>query len=330
MEELKKIIIKHVNFIEYAKNKILFLLILIIILDYSILFSQIPCDTLWTKTIGGTSSESGSSIQQTSDGGYIISGSTYSYGAGNTDAWLIKTDDLGNVEWSQTYGDTGPDQANCVKQTIDGGYIVTGSKYILDQLDSDLWLIKTDEYGNIEWEQTYGGTDYDSGHSVIQDSDGDYLIAGRTIAETFLDKTLGWVLKTDSQGNEIWNNTYGTYMTSDVFLSISKTNDAGYILAGAKPYYTYSPSDAWLVKINEIGDQEWEEYFGDEGYDLFSSVIQTTDDGYIMSGSLDTAPFGDANYQAWLVKTDFYGNFEWDQTYGDSDEYNAGNKEMFF
>ena len=326
MEELKKIIIKHFNFTEYAKNRILILLILI--MSCSTLFSQIPCDTLWTKTIGGTSSEYGSSIQQTNDGGYIISGRTYSYGAGNTDAWLIKTDEQGNVDWFQTYGDTGPDQANCIKQTIDGGYILTGSKYIFDESDSDLWLVKTDEYGNIEWEQTYGDIEYDSGWSVVQTLDENYVVAGCTTDDFYTDNTLGWVLKTDSQGNEIWNTIFGTYLTSDVFKSLEKTLDGGYILAGGKPYYTYSPQDAWLVKIDEEGNQEWEGYFGDEGYDHFSSVIQTTDGGYIMSGSLDTAPFGDGHYKAWLVKADSYGNFEWEQTYGDSDEYNAGRSAM--
>jgi PKD repeat protein len=328
MEELKEIMKKHIIFFEYLKNIILKLLILILVFNYSSLFAQIPCDTLWTKTIGGTSSEYGSSIQQTSDDGYIISGRTYSYGAGNTDAWLIKTDDLGNVDWFQTYGDTGPDQANCVKQTIDGGYIITGSKYIFDELDSDLWLIKTDENGNIEWEHTYGGTDYDSGRSVIQTLDENYLVAGSTTDNFYTDGPLGWVLKTDAQGNEIWNNIFGTYFTSEVFESIEETLDGGYILAGSKPYYTYSPHEAWLVKIDEEGNQEWEEYFGDEGYDSFKSVIQTTDGGYIMSGSLDTAPFGEGHYKAWLVKTDSYGNFEWEQTYGDSDEYNAGRSAM--
>ena len=324
MKELKEIMKKHIIIFGYFKNIILILLILIPVFNYSILFAQIPCDTLWTKTIGGTSSEYGSSIQQTSDGGYIISGRTYSYGAGNTDAWLIKTDELGNVDWFQTYGDTGPDQANCVKQTLDGGYIITGSKYNFDELDSDLWLIKTDENGNIEWEHTYGGTDYDSGWSVIQTSDENYLVAGSTTDNFYTDSPLGWVLKTDAQGNELWNKIFGTYFTSEGFKSIEETLDGGFILAGGKPYYTFSPPEAWLVKIDEEGNQEWEGYFGDEGYDHFSSVIQTTDGGYIMSGSLDSAPFGAGHYRAWLVKTNSYGNFEWEQTYGDSDEYNAG------
>ena len=134
----------------------------------------------WRQTYGEIGSDSGRSVQQTSDGGYIVTGTTVSYGNGYSDLWLIKTDSGGNEEWSQTYGGSSDDSGYSVQQTTDGGYIVTGFTYSFGNGDKDLWLIKTDSGGNEEWSQTYGGSSDDSGYSVQQTSDGGYIVTGTT------------------------------------------------------------------------------------------------------------------------------------------------------
>jgi hypothetical protein len=266
-----------------------FILVLLVSLT-SALVAQIPPDTLWTKTFGGNESEWASSVQQTTDGGYIIAGGTWSYGAGESDFWLVKTDENGNEEWNQ----------NSVQQTTDGGYIIAGFTYSYGAGESDFWLIKTDENGNVEWDQTYGGSDYDFANSVQQTTDGGYIVAGSTgsIEVAF------WLVKTDENGNEEWNQTYNVGFMSYAY-SVQQTTDGGYIVAGE------TDSDFWLVKIDENGNGEWMQIYGGNESEWASSVQQTTDGGYIIAGG--TWSYGAGESDFWLVKTDENGNEEWNQ-----------------
>jgi hypothetical protein len=157
-------------------------------------------DVQWAKTYGGTSSDFASSVQQTSDGGYIVAGTTWSFGVGDYDIFLIKTDANGNVQWAKAYGGTNEDRAFSVQQTSDGGYIVAGYTNSFGAGSHDIFLIKTDAYGNVEWAKTYGGTDGDYASSVQQTSDGGYIVAGGTYSFG-----AGWVdiflIKTDANGD---------------------------------------------------------------------------------------------------------------------------------
>jgi len=257
----------------------------------------------WDKTFGGIYYDCGYSVTQTNDGGYIITGETDSPDESG-DVWLIKTNGLGNEEWNKTFGGSYYDRGYSVSQTVDGGYIITG--YIITGYigNSDVWLIKTDSFGNEEWNNTFGGSNEDVGRSVFQTDDGGYIITGYTNSFGAGSKDV-WLIKTDGFGNEEWNETFGG-LSADVGYSVTQTSEGGYIITGYTYSYGAGSGDVWLIKTNGFGNEEWNETFGGTDYDIGRSVSQTTEGGYIITGS--TESYGAGSSDVWLIKTDSEGN----------------------
>ena len=268
----------------------------------------------WEQTYGGDGSDKGRSVQQTTDGGYIVTGFTNSFGNGFNDVYLIKTDENGNELWSKTFGGDGSDQGRSVQQTTDGGYIVTGFTNSFGNGERDVYLIKTDENGIEEWTKTFGDEDSYFGRSVQQTTDGGYIITGYT-------ESIGnggydvYLIKTDENGNELWSQTFGGE-GDDLSFSVQQTTDGGYIVTGFTNSFGNGNSDVYLIKTDGNGTKLWSQTFGGESHEEGYSVQQTTDGGYIISGR--TESFGNGNIDIYLIKIDENGNEQWSQTYGGS------------
>jgi hypothetical protein len=267
------------------------------------------------KTYGGTSDDRGRSVQQTvPDGGYIITGWTWSFGAGDRDVYLIKTDSLGDTLWTRTYGGTSDDRGSSVRQTIpDGGYIIVGETHSFDIRFGDLYLIKTDPSGNTLWTKTYGGINPDAGRSIQQTvPDGGYIIAGWT-ASFGAGNTDVYLIKTDSLGDTLWTRTYGD-TAWDVGVSVQQTTDGGYIITGSTMSFGADLIDFYVIKTDSLGDTLWTRIYGGIASDEGHSVQETQDGGYIITGT--TGSFGPGVPNVYLLKMDFWGDTLWTRTHG--------------
>jgi hypothetical protein len=221
-------------------------------LDVWLIKTNSSGNMLWNKTFGGTDWDYGYNVKQTNDSGYIITGHTYSFGSGWEDVWLIKTDCNGTLIWDRTYGGIDEDEGYCVQQTIDDGYIIIGSSRSFNNGFSDVYLIKTDSYGNISWEMTYGGIVDDVGYFVQQTNDSGYILTGGTssFGSGFMDV---WLIKTTHNGTMVWNSTFGGIL-SDWGQCVRETNDGGYILTGVTESYSAGFYDVWLIKTDKYGE----------------------------------------------------------------------------
>ena len=295
------------------KKEIILMLILILSVN-NFLFAQTAPDTLWTKNFGGASGDQAVAIQQTSDGGYIILGSTESYGNGQLDTWLVKIDENGDEIWNNTYGGTANDFALSIQQTSDMGYIFTGLTESYGNGGPDFWLVKTDSIGNELWSKTYGGADHDRAQYVIQTSDGGFAITGGTYSFSNGEDDV-WLIKTDDNGNEIWNRTYGGPGKEKAY-SVHETLDGGYILSGFTDPDRNLTFDVYLIKTDENGNEIWSRTFGGTDRENAYTCELTNDGGYILAGY--TKSFGNGQEDIYLIKTDTNGNEMWNKTYGGS------------
>jgi len=277
----------------------------------------------FANTYGGDGGEYISVVRQTSDGGFIAAGLTNSFGAGNEDAWVLKLDPSGYVEWERTYGGGDAERAYDIWETSDGGSIVAGGTWSFRLKWYALWIVKLDFYGDVEWQKEFEGCADDNGgtwgknFSIRQTPDKGYIVAGNTrdlpgnhCSGTSVSGSSDlWVLKLDSGGNIEWQKTYGS-SGEDYANSIQATLDEGFIVAGATKSFGAGEEDIWVLKLDATGDVQWEKTYGGFSYDYAYEILQTPDKGFVLVGA--TFSFGGA----WVLKLDSSGNVEWQKAYG--------------
>ncbi|MCX6897007.1 MAG: T9SS C-terminal target domain-containing protein [Verrucomicrobia bacterium] len=328
-------------------------ILVVLLITFSIKsFSQPTIE--WQKSIGGTQGDWPTSIQQTSDGGYVVAGWSHSNARksifrfffskrkgdvtgnhGNGDCWVVKLNKSGKIKWQKSYGGSGEDRANSIQQTTDGGFIVAGSTNS-DNGDVsdyhwghsgniDFWVIKLNRNGKIKWQKCFGTNYEEDAKCVRQTSDGGYIIVGYSTAYGNNGSSDYWVIKLNSKGGEQWQKFYGG-ADVDVPSTVIQTSDGGYILAGSSIsrgsdiFGHQWGFDCWIIKIDNKGTMQWQKYFGGTGHENASAVIQTTDGGYIIAANTNSndgivaGNHGGNDY--WVIKTDSIGSIQWQKCFG--------------
>ncbi len=314
-------------------------------------FAQAPA-IQWQNTIGGSNGDGLLSIRQTAEGGYILGGYSNSNISGDktenciglSDYWIVKIDVSGNIQWQNTIGGSGQEELYSISQTSDGGYICGGwsdSNISGDKTENsvgffDYWIVKTDAAGNIQWQNTIGGSSNDYLQSVQQTSDGGYILGGWSNSNISGDKTENsagffdyWIVKLDSIGSIQWQNTVGG-SNLDYLFSVSTTADSGYICGGTsysdisadKTENSNGGEDYWVIKLDYLGNIEWQNTIGGSDDDELYSIVQTADKGFIcggfsysnISGDKTENSQGDSDY--WIIKLDSTGSIQWQNTLG--------------
>jgi len=306
----------------------------------------------WQNTIGGNDTDVVQKVEQTSDGGYIIAGISNSdisgdkteNSIGSNDYWVVKLNTSGEIEWQNTIGGNNSDALRSINQTIDGGYIlggtsdsdISGDKTENSYGQQDYWVVKLNSLGVIEWDKTFGGLFQDFLYSISQTSDGEYILGGFSSSPISGNKTEDtnglndyWIIKIDSSGNILWQNSIGG-SNQDRLFSIVQTTDAGYFIggysisdiSGDKTENSNGGFDYWVVKLNLLGEIEWQNTIGGDSSDFLTTIEQTIDGGYILAGESDSNISGDktennnGSTDYWIVKLNSLGEIEWQNTIG--------------
>lgn len=264
-------------------------------------------DWLWNRSYGGFDYEWGPSAVMCSDGGFAIVGSTSSFGAGDNDVWLVRTDSAGHILWNQTYGGTGGDVGRGLVGCSDGGFAIIAETGSFGAGQMDFWLIRTDSDGNHLWNHTYGGGDRDHGFSIVESSDGGFVLMGMTISFGGPDKDL-WLVRTNSAGDHLWNYTYGGGQI-DEGLSMVQCKDGGLAIVGYSD--ELGMRDVWLVRTDKDGIYLWERRFDVGLIQRGEAIAECSDGGFIITGNLESAGRSDM----WLIRTNSTGHHQWDRVY---------------
>ena len=280
---------------------------------------------LWQKTLGGKGEDKLAQVIQTTDGGFLVGGSSSSNrlfdaqkqevvenaksenSRGNLDYWVIKLDAQGEIEWQKTLGGRYADILKTVSQTPDGGYILGGVSNSPESGDKtqtnygafDFWIVKLDETGAIEWQQTLGGEGDDQLVSIITTGENEYLVAGYSNSGISHSKERSnrgtstdiWVLQLDETGEPLWQETYHIAPYT-ILTKLIKTDDKAFLLGGYsqnrlidKKQKGTVGSDYFALKIDSLGEQKWKRELGSSSRDVLAGLVETRDGGYVLAGT---------------------------------------------
>jgi hypothetical protein len=286
--------------------QLIFIFMLLMLISFCCVGYTAEENLTWDKTFGGSDRDVALSIIRTEDGGYAISGYTRSKGKGKADAWVIKLDEWGNMVWDKTFGLSDNDVAFSIIQTEDGGYAISGYTIFKNIGEADFYIIILDEKGNKLWNKIFFESNWDCAYSIIQTKDEGYVISGYTWSKG-VGKADAWVIKLNNKGNMVWNKTFGGY-DDDIARSIIQTEDGDYVIVGETQSKGAGEWDAWIIKLDEQGNMEWDKTIGGSYWDSILSIIQTEDGDYVVAGWTMSKGAGEAD--AWIIKLDEKGNLK--------------------
>lgn len=255
-------------------------------------------DLLWSKTYGGAEDDEGRSIRSTSDGGFIIGGSTGSSGAGYNDVYLLKIDSLGDTIWTRTYGGGGGESGYAVREAIGGGYIAIGATGSFGEGYSSVYVVRVDAVGDSVWAGAYGGTGADFGYSMVGTPDRGFLLAGAT-ASFGAGYSDAYLIKIDSLGLVEWERTYGGSWEDRAY-GVFRNADGNYMLIGATQSFGSGGNDIYLVKIAPTGDTIWTNTYGGTEADYGHAIFQEPQFDYIVVG--ETGSYSSGGTDLYVIK----------------------------
>jgi hypothetical protein len=292
----------------------------------------------WQKSLGTPDNDGAHSIQQTTDGGYIVAGHSYSAALG--DCWIVRLDSVGKIVWHKSLRDYKDSQVKSIRQTRDGGYILAGEAISENGFEPgysgnsnyDYWIVRLDARGNLLWQKLLGGLGDDYATSIGQTADGGYIVAGfSSSSDGDVSGNHGdsdcWVVRLGAKGNIVWRKSLGGSSDERAY-SVQQTTDGGYIVAGVSYSVdgdvsgNHGDSDCWVVRLDAKGKLIWQKSLGGSRSDYATSIGQTADGGYIVAGASDSKD-GDVsgNHGAsdyWVVKLDVKGRLVWQKSLGGS------------
>ncbi|MBL0062017.1 MAG: T9SS type A sorting domain-containing protein [bacterium] len=240
-------------------------------------------DSVWSRTFGGISGEDCRSIVATSDGGYLLAGNTTSFGEGDNDAWIVKTDANGGGLWTRTVGSDGSDQCIDAIRTSDNGYVFVGQTDSLATWGGvDAWIVKLNSQGDTLWSRTFGGQEFEFFYSVQEAQDGGYVAAGATQSNSAGSYDF-FIAKTDANGNGQWTHTYGD-IGDDECSEIRALPDGGFILSGPTGSFDNNAYGTWILRTDALGDTLWSKVIRPDTTGYGFCGILLSDGGYAFAG----------------------------------------------
>jgi len=268
-----------------------------------------PRAQYWARAFGGYRAPDAYDIQPLNDGSYILAGSIDPAFNQSADVWVAKLSAAGDIVWQKMYGGAKGDWATAIRQTKDGGYIVAGKTYTYGAGGSDCWILKLDATGKVLWQKTYGGTLDDDATSIELLSDGGYLVIGGTGSFWTQDC---WMMKLDAKGKALWARTYSG-QDREYAAAVQPIPDGGYVMAGSTSSFGAGSSDAWVMKLGDTGEVEWQSTYGGPKSDGARSIRRTEDGGYVVAGY--TSSFGAQLSSGWILRLNADGSVKWQMAY---------------
>ncbi len=292
----------------------------------------------WTKSYGGDAHETVHAMLNTSDGGQILVGTTASKGIGKTDGWIFKVDETGEIVWERTIGGKEDDTLLDIVANDKGGYMLTGTTFSKGHGSADIWLVRIDEVGNMDWNIALGTTKTEKGGEIIKNADGEYVIAGTrhlgnyTVGDSSRRYELAhyiWLMKFDDEANLLWDER--VHVDAMLYITdLHQTQDGGYILSAISKKDVKNDEDSFIMKMDNEGLVMWKKWLGQKGVpDMIHGILPMTNGTFLLAGiSINKNNEEDAN--GWLLLMDGMGYVTWEKFYGNigkgGDEFHAINR----